>query len=120
MVPVVLHLDHAYTLEDCRAGLEFGFTSVMFDGSRKSLAENIDLTAEAAETAHRAGASREGEIGFVGYTEAEASVMTDPREAARFAAQTGVDALAVSVGNVHRPVFDRARIVIRNLKRQEG
>ena len=100
-VPVVIHLDHAYTVEECRAALECGFTSVMFDGSRKSLAENIDLTAEAAEAAHRAGASCEGEIGCVGSTEAEASAMPDPGEAARFAAQTGVDALAVSVGNVH-------------------
>ena len=100
-VPVVIHLDHADRFEDCRMALECGFTSVMFDGSRKSLTENIDLTAKAADIAHDAGASCEGEIGFVGYNEAEASTMTDPDQAARFAAETGIDAMAVSVGNVH-------------------
>ena len=100
-VPVVIHLDHAHTIEACRIALDCGFSSVMFDGARKSLTENIDLTAEAAETAHQAGASCEGEIGFVGYTEGETSALTDPEQAARFAAETGVDALAVAVGNVH-------------------
>jgi fructose-bisphosphate aldolase class II len=100
-VPVVAHLDHGANPEDCRAGLEAGFTSVMFDGSRLPLDENIRLTAEAARMAHAAGASCEGEIGFVGYAEGAASAGTDPEEAGRFARETGVDALAVSVGNVH-------------------
>lgn len=100
-VPVVAHLDHGASLEECRAGIEAGFTSVMFDGSRLALEENIRLTAEVARMAHAAGASCEGEIGFVGYAEGAASNGTDPAEAARFAAETGVDAMAVSVGNVH-------------------
>ncbi|MCU0827781.1 MAG: class II fructose-bisphosphate aldolase [Tabrizicola sp.] len=100
-VPVVAHLDHGADLEECRAGLEAGFTSVMFDGSRLPLEENIRQTAEVARMAHHAGISCEGEIGFVGYAEGVASQGTDPEEAARFAAETGVDALAVSVGNVH-------------------
>ncbi len=100
-VPVVAHLDHGYTLEECVQGIDCGFTSVMFDGSRKPLQQNIDETAEIVALAHRAGVSCEGEIGFVGYAEGEASNGTDPAEAAQFAQQTQVDAMAVSVGNVH-------------------
>lgn len=100
-VPVVAHLDHGYTVEECRAALDAGFSSIMFDGSRKPLAENIAETAAIARMAHDAGASCEGEIGFVGYSGGEESAGTDPAEAARFFAETGVDAMAVSVGNVH-------------------
>lgn len=100
-VPVVAHLDHGYTVEECREALDSGFTSVMFDGSRKPLAENISQTRAIVEMAHAAGASCEGEIGFVGYSDGEASDGTDPAEAAQFARETGVDAMAISVGNVH-------------------
>ncbi|WP_224825170.1 class II fructose-bisphosphate aldolase [Cognatishimia sp. MH4019] len=100
-VPVVAHLDHGYTYEDCKEALDSGFTSLMFDGSRKPLQQNIDETAAIAEMAHDAGVSCEGEIGFVGYANGEKSAGTDPAEAAKFAAQTGVDAMAISVGNVH-------------------
>ena len=100
-VPVVAHLDHGYTVEDCKIALDCGFTSVMYDGSSKPLSQNIDETAEIAEMAHAVGASCEGEIGFVGYAGGAASNGTDPNEAAKFAAETGVDAMAISVGNVH-------------------
>ena len=100
-VPVVAHLDHGYSLEECRAALDAGFTSVMVDGSKLSLQANIDLTAAVAELAHAAGASCEGEIGFVGYAGGAASAGTVPDEAARFARETGVDAMAISIGNVH-------------------
>ena len=100
-VPVVAHLDHGYTFDDCQAALDAGFTSLMYDGSRKPLAQNIDETARVAELAHAAGISCEGEIGFVGYDGGENSSGTDPKEAAQFATATGVDALAISVGNVH-------------------
>jgi len=100
-VPVVAHLDHGYSAEECRIAIDSGFTSVMFDGSRKPLAENIDETARIAEMAHAAGVSCEGEIGFVGYAQGDASQGTDPAEAAEFARATGVDAMAISVGNVH-------------------
>lgn len=100
-VPVVAHLDHGYAMEECRMALECGFTSVMYDGSRKSLNQNIEETAAIAELAHAQGMSCEGEIGFVGYAEGESSQGTDPDEAAQFAQQTKVDAMAISVGNVH-------------------
>jgi fructose-bisphosphate aldolase class II len=100
-VPVVAHLDHGYTFNECREALESGFTSLMFDGSRKPLQQNIDETAAIAEMAHASGISCEGEIGFVGYSGGENSAGTAPAEAAQFAAETGVDAMAISVGNVH-------------------
>jgi fructose-bisphosphate aldolase class II len=73
----------------------------MFDGSRKPLQQNIDETAEVVEMAHAAGISCEGEIGFVGYSGGESSNGTDPAEAAKFSRDSGIDALAISVGNVH-------------------
>lgn len=100
-VPVVAHLDHGYTMDECEAALEAGFTSLMFDGSRKPLDENIRQTRAVADLAHGAGISAEGEIGFVGYSGGEDSAGTDPEEAALFARETQVDALAISVGNVH-------------------
>lgn len=100
-VPVVAHLDHGYTFEECREALDSGFTSLMFDGSSKPIEQNIEETAAIAEMAHTAGISCEGEIGFVGYSKGEASRGTDPEEASRFARETGVDAMAISVGNVH-------------------
>jgi len=100
-VPVVAHLDHATTAEECQEAIRCGFTSVMYDGSRKPLDQNIEETAAIADMAHAAGVSCEGEIGFVGYAEGEASARTDPDDAARFARETDVDAMAISVGNVH-------------------
>jgi fructose-bisphosphate aldolase class II len=100
-VPVVAHLDHGYTFDECKEALDSGFTSLMFDGSRKPLAQNIEETARIAEMAHAAGISCEGEIGFVGYSGGENSAGTDPQEAAKFARESGVDAMAISVGNVH-------------------
>lgn len=100
-VPVVAHLDHGASAGECEAAIVHGFTSVMYDGSREPLEVNIARTAEIVRTAHAAGVSCEGEIGFVGYEGGEGSAGTDAQEAARFAVETGVDAMAVSVGNVH-------------------
>ena len=100
-VPIVAHLDHGYHYEECQMALDSGFTSLMYDGSRKPLSQNIDETAKVAELAHNAGISCEGEIGFVGYSGGETSAGTDPDEAAEFARQTAIDAMAISVGNVH-------------------
>ncbi|ABD54334.1 class II fructose-bisphosphate aldolase [Jannaschia sp. CCS1] len=100
-VPVIAHLDHGYTMEECQTALDAGFTSLMFDGSRLPLAENIAQTRAVVKLAHGAGVSAEGEIGFVGYSGGEDSAGTDPDDAAVFARETGVDAMAISVGNVH-------------------
>ena len=109
-VPVVAHLDHGYTYDECREAVECGFTSVMFDGSRADLQQNIDDTSKVVELAHSAGISCEGEIGFVGYDQGEASATSDPGEAQAFAQATKVDALAVSVGNVHLQTTKSAKI----------
>jgi fructose-bisphosphate aldolase class II len=100
-VPVVAHLDHGYTYDECSMALDSGFTSLMYDGSRKPLAENISETKRIVDIAHAAGISCEGEIGFVGYSNGEQSLGTDPAEAALFARDTNVDAMAISAGNVH-------------------
>lgn len=99
--PVVCHIDHGYTAEECFEGIDSGFTSVMFDGSKLPISENIDRTAAIVERAHAAGVSVEGEVGFVGYADGAASAGTNTNEAARFDKESGADALAISVGNVH-------------------
>ncbi|MCP4182741.1 MAG: class II fructose-bisphosphate aldolase [Hyphomicrobiales bacterium] len=119
-IPVVAHLDHGYTYEECREAIDSGFSSVMFDGSRKPVSENIEMTAKIVEMAETAGVSVEGEIGFVGYSEGESSAGTLPDEAARFAAQTGVDAMAISVGNVHLQQEKAAELDIEALRAIEA
>lgn len=108
-----VHLDHSTDIEEVEACLRLGYSSVMFDGSGHPLDENIRLTRRVVGIAHRAGAWVEGELAGIAGDEDESGVataerMTDPDEAARFVAETGVDALAVAVGNVHgipaRPV----------------
>ena len=100
-VPVVAHLDHGYTHEECKIAVDSGFSSIMFDGSKRTLNENIDETSKICEFAHAAGVSCEGEIGFVGYSGGESSSGTDPGDASKFAKDTKIDAMAISVGNVH-------------------
>jgi tagatose 1,6-diphosphate aldolase GatY/KbaY len=105
-VPIGVHLDHCRDLAEIDACLALGYSSVMFDGSALPFAENVELTRAAAERAHAAGAWVEGELGGVPGDEdtseaALAAAMTDPDEAARFVAETGVDLLAIAVGNVH-------------------
>lgn len=100
-MPVACHIDHAYSVEECQRGLDCGFTSVMIDGSKLELSANIAMTADVVARARRYGASVEGEVGLVGYEGGVASAVTAPGEAARFDRESGVDALAISVGNVH-------------------
>ncbi len=119
-VPVVAHLDHGYSFDDCQRAIDAGFSSVMFDGSRKPLRQNIDETAAIVELAHRAGVSCEGEIGFVGYANGEQSAGTDPDEAAVFARETGVDAMAVSVGNVHLQQTEGAGLDLARIRTIEA
>ena len=104
-VPVCVHLDHCYDENIIYAALRAGFTSVMFDGSQLPLQENIERTARAAEVAHAFQASIEGEIGSVPYSEGRdhiKSELTEPQAAADFARLSGVDGMAIAVGNVHR------------------
>jgi fructose-bisphosphate aldolase, class II len=102
-VPVVLHLDHGPGLAECQAALAAGFTSVMYGGADLPFAENVRRTRAVVVAAHARGAAAEAELGQVGHaSHAHLPVdLTDPEEAGRFAAETGVDALAVAIGTVH-------------------
>ena len=112
-VPVCAHLDHTYEVPEVLRAVDAGFTSVMFDGSQLPLEENIRKTAQVVDYAHAAGASAEAEIGSVPYAEGRDHIkaaLTDAAEAAALAEQSGLDALAVSVGNVHRLTAPGAEI----------
>ena len=119
-VPVVCHIDHAKTVAECVEGIESGFTSVMIDGSELELSANIALTQEVVALAHRQGISVEGEVGVVGYSGGGDSTATAPEEAARFERETKVDALAISVGNVHLQTEKAAVIDFAALKAIES
>jgi fructose-bisphosphate aldolase, class II len=120
-IPVVLHLDHAENLDLVKAALDHGFTSVMVDGSKLPLKENIAFTQAAVDLARPYGASVEGELGHVGgmdleRTASSESVLTDPDEVARFVDETEVDALAVSIGTAHGIYRSRPTLSISRLK----
>ena len=119
-VPVVAHLDHGYTYEECKIAIESGFTSIMYDGSRKPLQQNIDETATIVEMARSANISCEGEIGFVGYQNGDHSKGTDPEEAKLFASVTGVDAMAISCGNIHLQEQKQGRLDLKRIKEIEA
>ncbi len=100
---LALHFDHAKDLDMVKRALDLGFSSVMFDGSAHPFEENVRLTAEVVKMAHDKGASAEGELGVVPAPGASVSQIqyTDPDQAREFAARTGVDFLAVSLGSIH-------------------
>ena len=104
-VPVAVHLDHGTTLECIGEALRLGFTSVMFDGSHLSFEENIEKSKEVVSMAKPYGAAVEAEIGCVGGSEDGrvdlAMRCTSPDQAEIFAERTGVDALAIAIGNAH-------------------
>ncbi|MFE2380909.1 class II fructose-bisphosphate aldolase [Streptomyces misionensis] len=106
-VDVALHMDHVTDMRLLRTAADAGFSSAMFDAGAQPYAENLAATRAAAEWAHGAGLWLEAELGYVGgKPDAPASahaagVRTDPQEAARYVADTGVDALAVAVGSSH-------------------
>ncbi len=104
-VPVAVHFDHGKTMEKISEALSLGFTSVMFDGSHLPLDENIAFTKKVMEKAAAYGAAVEAEIGCVGGSEDGSEDIaincTKPEDAVRFEQETGVDALAIAIGNAH-------------------
>jgi len=123
-VPVVLHLDHTKDFPLIEEAIAAGFTSVMIDASEQPLAENIRRSRAVVEYAHAHGVAVEAELGRIGTTDflettQDEELYTDPGEAAAFAAQTGIDALAVSIGTAHgvytvrqpRIDYDRLRAI---------
>lgn len=108
-VPVALNHDHCPTPQAAMEAIQWGFSGAMFDGSHLPYEENVRLTCELSDWAHRRGASIEAELGrlpgFEDEVFADNAEFTDPALAARFVAQTGCDSLAVSVGTSHGGVL---------------
>jgi tagatose 1,6-diphosphate aldolase GatY/KbaY len=128
-VPTLVHLDHATKAADIQWALEHGIPSIMADGSQGSPSENVDFTRQMAFLARQHGAGIEAELGRLSGSEDGLSIpdyesrLTDPQMAINFVEQTGVDALAVCIGNVHghysgEPKLDFDRLeCIQNLVR---
>ena len=123
-VPVCVHYDHGLTFEKCMQALELGFTSIMYDCSTAPYEENIEKVAEMVKICHAMGRTVEGELGHVGDNagagklENPSDYFTDPETAADFVKRTGVDSLAVAVGNAHGDYafppkldFERIRVI---------
>jgi ketose-bisphosphate aldolase len=106
-IPVVLHLDHAADYDLCRRCIDNGFSSVMIDASSREFQENLDLTAKVVEYAAKTGCSVEAELGHIGGVEDSIAVderqalFTKPGDVVKFVSATGIDALAIAVGNAH-------------------
>lgn len=129
-VPVVVHLDHGLQKETCLQALELGFSSIMYDCSTDPYEVNVEKVREMAEIAHSYGATIEGELGHVGNNPDSAegdadptSFFTDPALAKDYVERTGVDALAISVGNAHGAYklppkldFERIRTIAGKVK----
>ncbi len=107
-IPIGIHLDHGHSFEIVQRVVTAGFTSVMYDGSRKNFSDNIEITKKVVDFCHERGVSVQGELGNVPYLSEHKMMdvdwdkyMTDPLEAKQFVDGTGIDALAVAVGNAH-------------------
>jgi fructose-bisphosphate aldolase class II len=126
-VPVALHLDHGTSFDQVIQCIRYGFTSVMIDGSKYSLEDNIALTKKVVEIARAVGVSTEAELGKIGGTEDDISVsdkdamLTNPDDVKYFVEQTNVDSLAIAIGTAHgqykfEPKLDFERLAkIRDL-----
>jgi fructose-bisphosphate aldolase, class II len=115
-IPVGIHLDHGKSFEIIERVIEIGFTSVMYDGSRKEYADNNAMTKKIADYCHERGVVIQAELGSVPYLGEGATVtdadwdkyMTSPAQASEFVYATGIDALAVAIGNAHGFVKERS------------
>lgn len=110
-VPVCVNLDHGKDFECVMRAIKYGFGSVMIDASYKTFEENVEITKKVCETAHAAGISVEAELGCVGMADPSFTILgkytqtteTDPDAVVEFVKRTGVDFLAISIGNAHGP-----------------
>lgn len=122
-VPIALHLDHGTDFNNVMKCLRNGWTSVMMDASKLPLEKNIEVTKNVVTIAHGMGVSVEAEIGKIGGTEDNVTVdereaaMTDPDEAYKFAKETGVDYLAISIGTAHGPYKGEPKLDFDRLKK---
>ncbi|WP_372868054.1 class II fructose-bisphosphate aldolase [Planomicrobium okeanokoites] len=106
-VPVAIHLDHGSSFEKCKEAIDAGFTSVMIDASHHPFEENIEITKQVVEYAHKHNVSVEAELGTVGGQEddiiADGVIYADPQECKQLVEKTGIDCLAPALGSVHGP-----------------
>lgn len=129
-IPVCVHLDHGETLEYLKQALEIGFTGIMYDGSVLPYEENLENTKKAVEMAKKYGASVEAELGSMGKRESgsgdsgagandDTKIYTDPELAAKFVAETKIDALACSFGTTHGIYLSEPKLdfdVVKNVR----
>ncbi len=120
-IPIVLHLDHATNLDLIKRAIDYGFTSVMYDGSMLSFEENIANTKKVVEIAHAQNVTVEAELGYVGGNELDGSYtgdakLTEPSQVLEFVNKTGVDALAVSIGTSHGVYVSEPKLNIERLQ----
>ncbi|MCI1820692.1 MAG: ketose-bisphosphate aldolase [Megasphaera sp.] len=118
-VPVAVHLDHGTTWETIEMALKLGFTSVMFDGSKYPLKQNIAMTRKIKELCNSYGAEIEGEVGCIGgakETYSEDELLTTVEGAEQFIEETGVDALAIGIGTAHGHYTQKPKLHIGRLK----
>ena len=128
-VDVALHMDHCKSVEALKKAIDCGYSSVMYDGSSLPIEENIKNTKEVVAYAHAKNVSVEGEVGSIGGAEEgvvvakDAAMYTKPEDALYFANETGVDALAVSIGTTHGHYKSKAKInyeLLSELKEKLG
>lgn len=124
-IPIGIHFDHGGSFEIIQRAAAIGFTSVMYDGSRKVFADNLEITKKVVDFCHKKGVVVQGELGNVPYLgEMELKdvnwekYMTNPEQAEVFVKNTGIDALAIAIGNAHgffkertMPDFDRLDMI---------
>lgn len=121
-IPLALHLDHCKSFDHIVQAIKAGFTSVMYDGSSLPFEENIKQTAQIVAIAHAANVSVEAELGALAggefsNEESGEEIYTNPDQAARFVAETKVDALAVSIGTVHGMYKGTPKVDVEILKK---
>ncbi len=107
-IPVGIHMDHGHSFEIVQRAVAIGYSSVMFDGSRKKFEDNVEITKKVVDFCHEKGVNVQGELGSVPYLSEQRmgevnwdKYMTDPNQAKIFVESTGIDALAVAIGNAH-------------------
>ena len=129
-VPAVVHIDHGSDFQKLLMAMKMGFTSVMFDGSALEYEENVRQTREITKIAHSMGISVEGELGYLGFETYDGEVgsetssldliqtdrLTNPEQAADFVNRTGIDALAIAIGNMHGHYRGIPKLDIKRLR----
>jgi len=119
-IPVVLHLDHGKNFEIVKKAFNAGYTSLMFDGSKLPLEENINITKKVVSLAKQRDVSVEAELGImlenIQDKNRTAEFLTDPNQAVEFVRSTGIDALAVAIGTAHGLPIKEEKIDFNRIK----